>query len=410
MKRRLLMAPLLPLNIASSQFKATAYQTYARLRAEAPVARVALPDKREAWLVTRYDDVLAALRDERLVKNLANAMASEEQKKQPWVPGIFRPLGNVLSNLDGADHRRLRALVQQAFTPRLIERMRTRAEQVSDKLLDAAQPRGRMELIREYARPLPATIIAEILGIPATDRRAFQRWSNALIAASESPLFALRALLPIVSFLRYIRRLVRERRATPRDDLVSALVQAKEAGDKLNEDELLAMIFLLIVAGYETTVNLIGNGTLALLQHPDQLAKLRTDPALIASAVEELLRYTSPVGTTTDRYAREELTIAGESIPRGALAILVVASANRDERHFPNADTLDITRAPNKHLTFGWGSHYCIGAPLARLEGAIAINALLRRCPNLHLAAAPDTLRWRPGLEMYGLQALPVGL
>jgi cytochrome P450 len=404
------MAPLMSFNIASPQFKVNPYPIYAQLRAEAPVARVTLPDKRVAWLVTRYDDVLAALRDERLVKDLRNAMPPDQLKKQPWVPGVFRPLERVMTHLDGGDHRRLRALVQQAFTPQLVERMRGRAEQLSNAALDAAQLRGRMELIREYAMPLPATIIAEILGVPPTDRHAFQKWSNALIAASESPLFALRALLPIVSFLRYIRKLVRERRSNPADDLVTALVRAEEAGDKLSEDELLAMIFLLLVAGYETTVNLIGNGTLALLQHPDQLAKLRADPSLIASAVEELLRYTNPVSTTTDRYAREDLTIAGTLIPRGALVMLVQASANRDDRHFANPDTLDITRAPNKHLAFGWGAHYCVGAPLARLEGQIALNTLLRRCPALRLAAPPATLRWRPGLEMNGLVALPVGL
>jgi cytochrome P450 PksS len=203
---------------------------------------------------------------------------------------------------------------------------------------------------------------------------------------------------------------VRERRRAPADDLVTALVSAEEAGDKLSEDELLAMIFLLLVAGYETTVNLIGNGTLALLQHPDQLAKLRADPALAASAVEELLRYANPVVTTTDRYAREELSIAGTAIPRGALIVLVLASANRDERQFTNPDMLDISRAPNKHLSFGWGAHYCVGAPLARLEGQIAITTLLRRCPDLRLDATPSLLRWRPGLEMNGLEALPVGI
>jgi cytochrome P450 len=404
------MAPMMSFNIASSQFKANPYPIYAQLRAEAPVARVTLPDKRVAWLVTRYDDVLAALRDERLVKDLRNAMPPDQQKQRPWVPGVFKPLERVMTHLDGGDHRRLRALVQQVFTPQLVERMRARAEQLSNELLDIVQPRGRMDLIREYAMPLPTTIIAEILGVPAADRHAFQRWSNALISASESPLFALRALLPIMAFLRYIRKLVRERRANPADDLVTALVRAEEAGDQLSEDELLAMIFLLLVAGYETTVNLIGNGTLALLQHPDQLAKLRADPALIASTVEELLRFANPVSTTTDRYAREELTIADTVIPRGALVMLVLASANRDERQFANSDTLDITRTPNKHLAFGWGAHYCIGAPLARLEGQIAITTLLRRCPDLRLAAAPATLRWRPGLEMNGLQALPVGL
>ena len=404
------MAPLLALNIASPQFKADQYSHYTRLRAEAPLARVTLPDRRVAWLVTRYDDILAGLRDARLAKDVRNTMTAEQLKKQPWAPGPFRLLQRSMINLDGSDHQRLRALVQQAFTPRMVEQIRARAAQLSNELLDAVQSQERVDLIRDYAQPLPATIIAEILGVPTADRRAFQRWIKALLSADESPLFALRALLPIVALLRYVRKLVRERRANPRDDLVSDLVQAEQAGDKLSEDELLGMIFLLLVAGYATTVNLIGNGTLALLQHADQLAMLRTDPTLIASAVEELLRYTNPVGTTIDRYAREDLTIAGAVVPRGALVFLVLASANRDERQFANPEVLDITREPNKHVAFGWGAHYCVGAPLARLEGQIAITTLLRRCPALRLAAAPDTLRWRPGLEMNGLEALPVRL
>src|SRR5439155_21995889 len=189
--------------------------------------------------------------------------------------------------------------------------------------------------------------------------------------------------------------IITERRAKPQDDMISALARAEEAGDKLSEDELLAMVFLLLVAGHETTVNLIGNGTLALLQHPEQMAKLRDEPALIRSAVEELLRYTSPVETSTERYAREDVTIRGVTIPRGEMVFPVIASANRDERQFPNADRLDITREPNRHLSFGLGTHFCLGAPLARLEGQIAINTLLRRVPELQLAVAPAKLRWR---------------
>lgn len=377
------MAPLMPVNIASSQFKANQYSFYQRLRAESPVVRVTLPDKRVAWLITRYDDVLDALRDERLVKDYRNAMTEEQLRKRPWVPSVFKTVEHNMLTLDGGDHRRLRMLVQHAFTPRLLEGMRVRIEQVSDQLLDMIQSKERIDLIRNYAQPLPATIIAEILGVPAADRRAFQRWSKALISASASPLFALWALPPIMALLRYIRRLVRERRANPvGDDLLTALVQAEAAGDKLSENELLAMVFLLLVAGYETTVNLIGNGMLALLQHPDQLARLRSEPKLITTAVEELLRYTNPVGTTLDRYVREEITIAGTVIPRGALVFLALASANRDELQFKSPDKLDITREPNKHVAFGWGAHYCIGAPLARLEGQIAITRLVAALPK----------------------------
>jgi cytochrome P450 PksS len=209
-------------------------------------------------------------------------------------------------------------------------------------------------------------------------------------------------------FLRYIRKLIRVRRAAPRDDLITALVQAGEAGDQLSEDELAAMIFLLLVAGHETTVNLIGNGTLALLRHPGQLAKLRDEPGLIRSAVEELLRYDSPVMTATERFAREDLTVAGVTIRRGEMVFAVIASANRDERQFANPDTLDISREPNRHLSFGQGEHFCVGASLARMEGQIAIGTLLRRTSELCLPVPPEALRWRRGLVLRGMEGLPV--
>jgi len=208
--------------------------------------------------------------------------------------------------------------------------------------------------------------------------------------------------------LRYIRKLIRLRRNKPQDDLTSALVQAEEAGDKLNEDELLSMIFLLLIAGHETTVNLIANGTLALLHHPDQMEKLRRDPSLVESAVEELLRFEGPVETATERYALEEVLISGSKIPRGALVYVVLASANRDDRQFENPDALDITRQNNRHLAFGQGIHFCLGAPLARLETQIAMRALLRRCPRLQLAIPDTQVRWKKGLVLRGLESLPV--
>jgi cytochrome P450 PksS len=210
------------------------------------------------------------------------------------------------------------------------------------------------------------------------------------------------------ALMRYIRRIIKKRRASPQDDLMSALIRAEEAGDTLSEDELMAMVFLLLVAGHETTVNLIGNGMLALLEHPDQMERLRNDPALIKPALEELLRYASPVEMATERYAREDVSIAGVTIPRGEMVFAVLGSANRDERQFTSPDSLDLTREPNKHLSFGLGAHFCLGAPLARLEGQIAINTLLRRVPDLRLTVAPDRLRWRRGLLLRGLESLPV--
>jgi cytochrome P450 PksS len=321
---------------------------------------------------------------------------------------MFRPLTRNMLDLDPPDHTRLRGLVHKAFTPRLVERMRERVASLAGELLDAALRRGSFDLIRDYALPIPTTIIAEMLGVPAGDRQRFHRWSEVIVAASPSGPGMAKAIPSVFFFLRYIRRLVRARRAEPRDDLVSALAQAEEAGDQLSEDELLAMIFLLLVAGHETTVNLIGNGALALMKNPGQMERLRRDPTLVKTAIEELLRYESPVATATERFAREDIPIAGVVIPRGELVYAVLASANRDPRQFPEADTLDVAREPNRHLAFGLGIHYCLGAPLARLEGEIAIAALLRRAPGLRLAVPPEQLRWRRGLVLRGLQSLPV--
>jgi cytochrome P450 PksS len=395
-------------NIASPEHKANPFPFYARLRAESPVFKVSLPDKQTAWLVTRYDDVVTVFKDERFAKDRLNALTKEQLARQPWMPGFFQPLSRNMLDLDPPDHTRLRALVFKAFTPSLIERMRGRVQQLTDALLDKVQASGRMDLIRDYAQPLPTTIIAEMLGVPVADRHKFQRWSAKLIAAGASGWGVILAIPAVWMFLRYVRKLIKARRRSPRDDLVSALVQAEEAGQQLSEDELVAMVVLLLVAGHETTVNLIGNGTLALLQHPDQMEKLRGNPGLIKPAIEELLRYCSPVETGTERFAREDVTIAGVTIPHGEMVFAVIASANRDERYFADPDKLDITREPNKHLSFGLGAHYCLGAALARMEGQIAINTLLRRAPGLRLSVAPETVPWRPGLVLRGLKALPV--
>jgi cytochrome P450 PksS len=266
-----------------------------------------------------------------------------------------------------------------------------------------------MDVIRDYALPLPTTIVAGMLGVPAEDHHRFHRWSNAILVASASASGRrlLRVIPAVWQFLSYLRGFIRARRARPRDDLLGALFQAEEAGEKLSEDELVGMALILLVAGYETTVNLIGNGTLALLENPEQMARLR-DEALIRPAIEELLRYYSPAEVGTERYAREDITIRGVTIPQGSLVYAVIASANRDERQFPNADTLDLTREPNRHLAFGHGIHFCLGAPLARLEGQIAITALLRRMPDLRLAVPPHALRWRRGPIVRGLEALPL--
>jgi cytochrome P450 PksS len=395
-------------NLGSPEFKADPYPFYARLRAEAPVFRMLLPTKEMAWLVTRYEDVATVLKDERFVKDTKNALTAEQRANMLWFRKIFKALGKNMLNQDPPNHTRLRALVSKAFTPPLVEHMRERIQVLAEELIDKTRHRLSMDLIRDYALPMPTTIIAEMLGVPVGDRHKFQRWSNAMMSAGHSTWGLVSAVPNAWAFVRYIRKFIKKRRTDPGNDLVSALIRAEEAGDTLSEEELIAMIMLLLVAGHETTVNLIGNGTLALLEHPEQFEKLRTDPAHIKPAVEELLRYDGPVGMATERYAREDATIAGTTIQRGDMVFVVIASANRDERQFANPDTLNITRDPNKHLSFGLGTHFCLGASLARLEGQIAINTLLRRLPDLRLAATPGGRRWRPGLILRGLETLPV--
>ncbi len=401
-------------DLASPAFKADPYPFYACLREGFPVWRTTLGDRRTAWLVTRYEDVVEVLKDDTFAKDRLNAMKREQQAKTPWMPGFLRPLQRNMLDLDDPDHARLRSLVSRAFTPRLIERLRPRVEVLCEELLDAIERkgdrRGGAELVADYALPLPATVIAELLGVPAEDHHRFHRWSNRLVSVS-SGTDMLRAVPAALSFVRYLRKMVEWRRTAPEDDLLSALVQAKEADDRLSEDELLAMGFLLLVAGHETTVNLIASGTLALIEHPEQAERLRRDPSLIKPAVEELLRYTSPVEMATERYAREDVEIAGTAIPRGELVLAVLGSANRDERHFEKPDALNLSRDPNRHLAFGRGGvHHCLGAPLARMEGQIAISAFLRRFPEASLAGTPDSLRWRRGLFLRGLQRLPLTL
>ncbi|MDQ5827703.1 MAG: cytochrome P450 [Chloroflexota bacterium] len=401
-------------DLASPQFKADPYPFYAHLRAEAPVWRTTLPDRRTAWLVTRYEDVASVLKDDTFAKDKLNAMDPEQRAKMPWVPSFLKPLERNMLDLDDPDHARLRALVSKAFTPRLIERLRGRIEVLCEELLDAmerkGERRGQIELVADYALPLPATVIAELLGVPAEDHAKFHRWSNRLVSVS-SKRDMLRAMPAALSFVRYLRKLVERRRADPRDDLITALIRAEEAGDKLSKDELLAMAFLLLVAGHETTVNLISSGTLALLEHPEQMKRLRREPPLVKPAVEELLRYTSPVEMATERYAREDVEIEGTTIPRGELVLAVLGSANRDERHFEDPDVLDLARDPNRHLAFGRGGmHHCLGAPLARMEGQIAICAFLRHFPEARLAVAPQSLSWRRGVFLRGLQRLPLVL
>ena len=396
-------------DVTNATFKANPFPFYAQLRAEAPVfpVTVPMPTRQRAWLITRYDDVLDVLKDTRFAKNPRNATSPEQLKKMPWIPPMFKPLEQNMLDLDSPDHTRLRALVHKAFTPRLIDQMRDQIQALTNELLDEAEPKGGMDLIADFALPLPLTIIGRILGVPAEDNHKFHRWTKTLLSAGTNMNYFV-VIPTMMLFMGYLKKLIKKRRAYPKDDLVTALVQAKDGSDQLSGDEVLAMIFLLLVAGHETTVNLIGSGSLALLENPDQLEKLCNEPAVIKPAIEELLRFVCPVEMATERYAREDITIAGTTIPRGELVLAVIGSANRDANYFDNPDSLDVTRENNKHLAFGHGVHFCLGASLARLEGQIAMSTLVQRMPNLRLSIAPDQIRWRSGFILRGLEALPV--
>ncbi len=389
--------PLLP------EFHANPYPFYHRLRAADPVHRTPMG----LWVLTRYDDVVSVMRDPRFGRDgfdqiLANVYGEDTTNESRPRSMLFR---------DPPDHTRLRGLVSQAFTPRVIERMRSYIQDIVDRLLDQVQNANAMDVIADLAYPLPVTVICEMLGVPTDAHAGIRQWSADLVRSLDAigmptdegvvqqGRTARRAMLD------YFRGLIPERRQTPRDDLLSLLIAAEEQGDRLTEGELLLTCNLLFVAGHETTVNLIGNGLLALLNHPDQLAKLRADPTLLPGAVEELLRYDSPV-QRTGRITNTDVELAGRKIAKGSVVVTAIGAANRDPAHFPDPDRLDIMRRDNRHIAFGFGIHFCLGAPLARLEGQIAIDTLLRRMPGLRLATS--TPEWRESSTLRGLKTLPV--
>ena len=387
--------PLLP------EFRANPYPIYARLRAEDPVHKSTLTG---LWVLSRYADVAMVLRDPRFGR--ANA---EEFWRERVGPGpIHQIFTKWMLFRDPPDHTRLRTLVNKAFTPRVIEGLRPRIQQIVDALLDEVQEAGRMDVIAALAYPLPVLVICELLGVPVKDRDIFTEWSGDLARLLDpilTPEVVERGNTVVASMGEYFRTLIAALRKHPQDNLLSAMIAAEEQGDRLSEEELLANCILLFGAGHETTVNLIGNGTLALLQHPDQLAKLRKNPELIHSAIEECLRYDSPV-QLTGRQIKEDVEISGKVLQAGEMVFALIGAANRDPAQFPDPDRFDVTRNDSRHLAFGQGIHFCLGAALARLEGQIAIGTLVRRLPGLRLQT--DTPQRREAFTLRGLQALPV--
>ncbi|MFJ9833872.1 cytochrome P450 [Streptomyces sp. NPDC101169] len=390
--------PVVDLGEFGDAFRTDPHPYYARLRERGPVHRVRLggaDEGRTAWLVVGYEEARAALADPRLAKDTARIGSPllDEEK-----------IGKYLLVTDPPQHTRLRSLVTRAFTMRRVERLRPRIQRITDELLDEMLPRGRADLIEALAYPLPLTVICELLGVPDMDRAEFRRISTEVVAPTDADT----EYDAIVALSEYLPELIEDkRRAGPTDDLLSDLIRTTaEDGDRLSPDELSGMAYLLLIAGHETTVNLIGNGVHALLTHPDQLAALRADMSLLDGAVEEMLRYEGPVETGTYRYAAEPLEIAGRVIEKGESVMIGLTAAGRDAGRYADPDRFDIRRDARGHLAFGHGIHYCLGAPLARLEGRIAIGALLERAPGLALDG--PTGEWLPGLLMRGMRSLPV--
>jgi len=325
---------------------------------------------------------------------------------------LYKIFGPVIDNMLGSDepdHTRLRTLVHKAFTQKRVEELRGRIEALTREVIAECPRQNTWDLVADYALPIPTTIIGEMLGVPPQDKMRFRRWSDALLQSTATSWKGMIGNTPkFIAFLKYIRGLIEARRRNPKDDLISALVAAEEAGDKLTSDELLSMVLLLLIAGYETTVNLISCGTLALLEHPDQWERLRAEPRLVSSAVEEMLRFYTPIDYATYRWAHDDMPVRGVTIPRGENVMVSISSANRDEAQFDSPDRFDIGREPNRHIAFGQGIHYCLGAFLARLEGQIAFTTLANECPTLHLAVPRDAIRWRMSMLLRGLEQLPV--
>ena len=384
------------------------HATWRRLRQAAPVYRSRIFG---AWILTRYADVEHVLRDRNfttdrrevpLMKLIARLTRND--------PELSATIERNLLMIDGPDHARLRGLVSKAFTPRRVEQLRPRLQAIADERLDQAAEDGEMELVADFAHPFPVIAIAELLGIPPADRTLFHAWSADLVQLLD-PLQGHGGLGPPRranhELFAYFKPLLAERRANPRDDLLSAMIAAETDGESLSELDLLALSSLLLVAGHETTANLIANAVIALLRHPDERKRLQDDPELITSAVDEFLRYDGPI-QLTDRAVREDCEIGGQQIRKGQVVAVVLAAANRDPDRFPDPDRLDLGRSDNHHLAFGQGNHFCLGSQLARLEAEIAVGTLLRRFPDF--SGDPEPPAWRRSMILRGPEALPLRL
>ena len=393
-----------PSNLNSQEFADNKYAYYKWMREEAPVFRSKF-SVLDVYLVSRYEDCVALLKDPRFVRDRSKLTGGSRLPFPSFVPmpKSVELMATSMIVEDEPDHKRLRNLVHQAFTRKSLSKLSTRIDELTHDLLDKAEPKGTVDLKEAYALPIPVTVIKEMVGVSDEDMPRFYEGFKAMTKGFSGWAMARTLFWNLPRLSNFVRDLIARKRSHPADDILTGLIQAEEAGEKLSEDEIVSMVFLMIVAGYETTVQLITNGTLVLLQHPDQLVKLRANPNLIESAVEEILRFAGPVHTTKPMYAIEDVILHGVTIPKGKAVMPLLGAANRDPAVFESPDMFDIERFPNKHLGFGSGIHACLGAPLARMETKIALTNLLARNPNLRLAVDPAKLKpeIRPGWHTY---------
>jgi cytochrome P450 len=391
-------------NLFDSNFASNPFPTFTQMRTAGAVVAVSLPfgsHVQKVWMVTQLEEAVQVLKNKLFT---VDASTIYDDNRARSMGGI---LGQSMIAVDEPDHRRLRGLVSKAFTPKYIQSLRPSIQKIADDLLDRVEDQGHMDLITDYAFPLPINVISDMLGVPSDGQDLIREWSE-LFSGDGAARQDDNRLMITQTFSDYLIQLIKEKRAHPQEDLISQLALIEEAGDRLDENELISMMALLIFAGHETTSNLVGNGTLMLFDYPAQLQRLVADLSLVPAAVEEFLRFNGPVLSPAPRFAREDIELGGQQIRKGDMLLTVLGSANRDEKQFTQPEEMDIARSLNRHVAFGQGIHVCLGAPLARLEGDIAFTTLLRRLPNLRLAIPRDAVTWRGNFSLHGINSLPV--
>lgn len=398
------------INFFSGEFKKNAAPLYAELRENQPVVPITMPTGHTAWVFTRYKDVVNVLKDTRIFKNPGNIPELKQSYQDVIQDEVINTIYTSMISEDPPEHTRLRGIAHKAFTPRRIANLESDIQKISKELLDKLDGQTEFDLIEEYAFPLPIIVICKLLGVPDEDRGLFREWARGFVENQNDPSKLPQMRKSIELAIDYMKDLFADRRKNPKDDLVTALLQAEEEGEKLTENELYATVYLLIIAGHETTVNLIANGMVALLDHPDQWNKLKQNPELLPTAIEEILRFCGPGEITTDRWVGANFEMYGQQLKIGDMAIPVLQSANHDERQFEDPEQFDITRKPNNHVAFGSGIHYCLGAPLARLEARVAFSHFMDRFPQIELAVDSKDLDYVDSLLIHGYKEVPVRL